>query len=285
MSLRNSWELRTIAECIDALLAGDFSHLGDLLMQRLKAVQTAVVEGNWNLAQHLELIPTPGSNIVSPAELRAAQRTQLDQMRLQNNGKGGGKGSARTSSWGLGQGEGRASPSPRRPPPRAGASTLWSNNGGRKGRWRSSRRSQPKARSPVPVPTPKSPPPLQNARQLASPARPVPPLKLLCAERRHGALRPEEEVAEISQVRDQLQSHRMFLVQWQSEVYNQKHRWTKESVSERAWSEKRLATVHHGETGRNFNVERVRSVDGSLTLRRWASGAFWCGSSCFERSH
>ena len=33
-----------------------FQHLGDLLMQRLEAVQTAVVEGNWNLAQHLELI-------------------------------------------------------------------------------------------------------------------------------------------------------------------------------------------------------------------------------------
>ena len=78
MSLRNSRELRTIAECIDALLAGDLPHLGDLLMQRLKAVQTAVVEGNWNLAQHLELIPTTGSNAVTQAELRAAQRTHLD---------------------------------------------------------------------------------------------------------------------------------------------------------------------------------------------------------------
>ena len=52
-SLRNSRELRTIADCIDALLAGDLFHLGDLFLQRLKAVQTAVVEGNWNLAQHL----------------------------------------------------------------------------------------------------------------------------------------------------------------------------------------------------------------------------------------
>ena len=45
MSLRNSRELRTIAERIEALLAGDLPHLGDLLMQRLKAVQVAVVEG------------------------------------------------------------------------------------------------------------------------------------------------------------------------------------------------------------------------------------------------
>ena len=93
MSLRNSRELSP--ECFDALLAGDLPNLGDLLMRRLKAVQTAVVEGNWNLSQHLELTPTSESNVVSPAELRAAQRTQLDQLRLQNSDKGGGKGSAR----------------------------------------------------------------------------------------------------------------------------------------------------------------------------------------------
>ena len=65
MSLRNSRELRTRAECIDVLLAGDLPHLGDLLMQRLKAVQTAVVEGNSNFAQHMELIPATGSNVVT----------------------------------------------------------------------------------------------------------------------------------------------------------------------------------------------------------------------------
>ena len=59
MSFRNSRELGTIAECIDALLAGDLPRLGDLLMQRLKAVQTAVVEGNWEscatLGTHTDL--------------------------------------------------------------------------------------------------------------------------------------------------------------------------------------------------------------------------------------
>ena len=45
-------------------------------MQRLKAVQTAVVEGDWNLAQHLELIPATGSNVVTPAEMGAARRLQ-----------------------------------------------------------------------------------------------------------------------------------------------------------------------------------------------------------------
>ena len=50
-------------------------------MQLLKVVQTAVVEGNWNPAQHLELIPTTGCNVVTPAEMKAAQRLQLDQLR------------------------------------------------------------------------------------------------------------------------------------------------------------------------------------------------------------
>ena len=286
MSLRNSRELRTIAECIDALLAGDLPHLGDLLMQRMKAVQTAVVEGNWNLAQHLELTPTSGSNVVSPAELRAAQRTQLDHLRLQNSGKGGGKGSARTPLLPLPPSPPRDSAReeeehrllPAGHPPRAGASTLRSKRGGRKGRWRSSHRSQPDARSPVPVPTPKSPPPLQKARLLASPARTVPPLQ---ASGRRTASRSPSAGVEWGR----LQSHRMFTVKWQSEVFNQKHRWTNESVSEKARSEKRLVTVHHRETGRNFNVERVLSVDRAVTLRRWASGAFWCDSSRFERSH
>ena len=50
MSLRSSRELWTSVERFDALLARDLPRLVDLLMQRLKAVQTAVVEGNWKLA-------------------------------------------------------------------------------------------------------------------------------------------------------------------------------------------------------------------------------------------
>ena len=95
MSLRNR-DLRTIAV---PMLASDLPHLGDLLTQRLEAVQAAVVEGNRNLAQHLELIPTTGSNAVTQAELRAAQRTHLDHMRLQQGGQSGGKGSIRAPPW------------------------------------------------------------------------------------------------------------------------------------------------------------------------------------------
>ena len=82
-----------------------------------------------------------------------------------------------------------------------------------------------------------------------------------------------------------LQSYRTFLAKWQSEVFNQTHRWTKESVSGKARMERRLVTVHHGETGRNFNEERVLSVDRADTLRFWAAGAFWCDSLSCARSH
>ena len=202
MSLRNSRELRSTAECIDALLTGDLPHLGDLLMQRLKAVQTAVVEGNWNFAQLLELIPATGSNVVAQAEMRAAQRTQLDQARLYQGGKGSGGGPARASSQGLGPGGGKASPSPRRPLPKTDATNVRAVKAGRKGRcvaclpaghipktdatnvravkagrkgrWRVSHHFHTKFRTPVSVPTPKSPPPPQKARPHTPPAR-VPP--------------------------------------------------------------------------------------------------------------
>ena len=69
-----------------------------LFTQRLKAVQKAVVEGNWNLAQHLEIVLATSSNFVTQAEMRAAQRTQLDQMRLQQEGKGGGRATSGDSA-------------------------------------------------------------------------------------------------------------------------------------------------------------------------------------------
>ena len=61
--------------------------------------------------------------------------------------------------------------------PRAGASTLQTVKGGRKSHWRSSRRRQAKVRSPLPVPTPKSPLPLQKTRPRSSPDRTSPSIR------------------------------------------------------------------------------------------------------------
>ena len=81
MSIRNSWKLRTIVGCLDSSLAGDLPHVGDLLVQRHKAVQTASVKGNW----------------VGSTEI--LHQIGVDQLKAC-----------------CGQGEGKALPSPRWPP-------------------------------------------------------------------------------------------------------------------------------------------------------------------------
>ena len=89
----------TTAECLDALIARDFPHLGDLLKQRLKAVQTATVEGNWGSVQRKELIPTSTSNLVSTSEVRVARAVGTAQARSRKQG-------ACEPPLGIGAGEG-----------------------------------------------------------------------------------------------------------------------------------------------------------------------------------
>jgi len=50
-------ELRTLSEAMDAIIRGEKARAGDILMQRFRAIEMAVADGNWSLAQHLELIP------------------------------------------------------------------------------------------------------------------------------------------------------------------------------------------------------------------------------------
>ena len=54
---RDSRELRTLAEALDALAAGNLPAVGDLLMQRFKEVECKIQDGgDWGTASHLELI-------------------------------------------------------------------------------------------------------------------------------------------------------------------------------------------------------------------------------------
>ena len=57
VTTRNARVLRTLAQMLDFLSNGQSGQLGDLLVQRFKAVEPAPAEGKWNVAQHLELIP------------------------------------------------------------------------------------------------------------------------------------------------------------------------------------------------------------------------------------
>ena len=86
MSIRYSRVLRTMSECLDALLAVTFHTWRDLVVQHLKAVQTASVEGSWGSAQHTELPSVEslrypgekmaGANHASSAMLTTGERLQ-----------------------------------------------------------------------------------------------------------------------------------------------------------------------------------------------------------------
>ena len=94
MGVRNAREIRTLAEAIDCLLRGQLARLGDLLMQRLKAAESAVLEGAWTMAKHQELIPDIGASLSNPAEREAAAKAELRAIKLRKalehaKGKGG----------------------------------------------------------------------------------------------------------------------------------------------------------------------------------------------------
>ena len=108
--LRAERELRTLAEAIDLLLAGRLASLGDLLAQRLRAVEASTLEdGGWTMARHLEVIPDARVSAVPDAMREAMARAERAQLALRS--------SARPEKAGAG----RHSPGPSREPPGGGA--------------------------------------------------------------------------------------------------------------------------------------------------------------------
>ena len=76
LGLRNERELRTLAEALDALLRGDLPVIGDILLQRFRAVELNAIEGDWKLAHHLELIPQHAVSCVPPGMRQAIVQEQ-----------------------------------------------------------------------------------------------------------------------------------------------------------------------------------------------------------------
>lgn len=62
IGVRNTRELITLGECIDLLMSNELPRLGDVLMQRLKAVEASLSEG-WTVASQQELIPGPRATL------------------------------------------------------------------------------------------------------------------------------------------------------------------------------------------------------------------------------
>eukprot|EP00435_Cladocopium_sp_Y103_P045195 s780_g12.t3 len=109
IGVRNHRELLTLGRGIDMLVQGQLPELGDLLMQRLKALETALVDQSWNSARHQEIIPPHAASLTTVAERRQTAKLELasnklKEMTLKNKRassdtdptEGGGSGERRT---------------------------------------------------------------------------------------------------------------------------------------------------------------------------------------------
>ena len=82
LGLRDQQELRTLARAFDQLVKGNIAEACDFLIQRFKAVETAPATG-WQVARHLELVPSEGVTSVSSREREMASGIESRQQRLQ----------------------------------------------------------------------------------------------------------------------------------------------------------------------------------------------------------
>jgi hypothetical protein len=93
IGVRNYRELITLGTGIDLLLQGRLAELGDLMAQRLKALETSFGEQGWQTARHQELIPPQAASLTTEEERRRAARQELAvaklrQMNMKNKGQG-----------------------------------------------------------------------------------------------------------------------------------------------------------------------------------------------------
>eukprot|EP00435_Cladocopium_sp_Y103_P047964 s1615_g14.t1 len=70
IGVRNHRELLTLGKGIDMLNEGRLPELGDLLMQRLKALETPFLDQGWHSAKHRELIPPHAASLMTEEERR-----------------------------------------------------------------------------------------------------------------------------------------------------------------------------------------------------------------------
>ncbi|CAE7622693.1 Rpl30 [Symbiodinium sp. CCMP2592] len=92
--LRNAREIVTLSTSLDLLLSGQFARLGDVLMQRLKAVESSLTDG-WGVAKHYELIPPSKPAITADKERDFAAKAALRAAKLKESLQKAHKGEAR----------------------------------------------------------------------------------------------------------------------------------------------------------------------------------------------
>ena len=77
-------EMRTLAAVLDAMRAGALPRAADLLVQRLKACETAITTGDADAAVQLELIPRQDVGLTSIEERRVARRASIIDRKLKS---------------------------------------------------------------------------------------------------------------------------------------------------------------------------------------------------------
>ena len=81
MTLRNWRELLTLSQVMDLCLAGKVESGMDMMAQRIKAIERSLVDGSWNQARWMELIPTGDALLASRSEAKAAHRAEAEERR------------------------------------------------------------------------------------------------------------------------------------------------------------------------------------------------------------
>ena len=81
-------EMATLAEAVDCLSEGDLGRLGDILLQRYTALERSVTDGNWIVAQEMEVLDHNRSGLASDEQVWRASRRQLHAAQLQRTLEG-----------------------------------------------------------------------------------------------------------------------------------------------------------------------------------------------------
>ena len=91
MGLRPARELQTLAGALDHLGAGRLPDVTNLLIQRFKAVEQYLHDGNWNIAPQMEIVPDTADTLASAKEQHAAARAELLRSKLDEARRRGGR--------------------------------------------------------------------------------------------------------------------------------------------------------------------------------------------------
>ena len=84
IGIRNVRELVTLSEAIDLLMENNLPAVGDVLMQRMKALESSLTEG-WQMAAYQELIPPSRASLTTDMERSFAAKQALQMKKLQES--------------------------------------------------------------------------------------------------------------------------------------------------------------------------------------------------------